>query len=204
MIGKLAKKLSQAFSPKKVTKVTRKVIPKVATGGLLIGAGIGADKLMNGMEDQPAIMASAPEDSNLIDRSYSFIKVEDLLNGQSEALMGPARISTIIMIVLLLIGMMYPCYILYKRVFSCLTKQRQTRWNQLPSRNSQGSAESTPWWPREIRRGRLRMTTDCRVLTAIVDHEVKFERETDTVSRYERIKELEQEIRALNTSRMNV
>ena len=73
MIGKLAKKLSQVFTPKKVTKVTKRVLPKVATGGLLIGAGIGADKIMQGMEDQPSIMASAPEDSNLIDKSYSFI-----------------------------------------------------------------------------------------------------------------------------------
>ena len=68
MIGKLAKKLSQAFSPKRVTKVTKKAIPKVATRGLLIGVGIGADKLMNGMEDQPAIIANSPEDSNLVDR----------------------------------------------------------------------------------------------------------------------------------------
>ena len=76
MTKKLAKKIRQAFSPKRITKATKKVIPKVATGGLLIGAGIGANKLMTDMEDQPAIIAEAPEDSNLVDRSYSFIKVE--------------------------------------------------------------------------------------------------------------------------------
>ena len=117
MIGKLAKKISQAFSPKRITKATKKVIPKVATGGLLIGAGIGADKLMTDMEDQPAIIAEALEDSNLMDKSYSFIKVEDVQNGQSEALMGHACVSTIIMMILILIGMIYPIYIVYKRRF---------------------------------------------------------------------------------------
>ena len=57
--------------------------------------------------------------------------------------------------------------------------------------------------------GETQDTRDCRVLTAITDQEVKFEKETDTdishtVSRDERIKELEREIRALNTSRMSV
>ena len=126
MIKKLAKKISQAFSPKRITKATKKVVPKIATGGLLIGAGIGADKLMTDMEDQPAIIAEAPEDSNLVDKSYSFIKVKDVQNGQSEALMGPARVSTIIMMILILIWMIYPMYIVYKRIISCLNKQRQS------------------------------------------------------------------------------
>ena len=48
---------------------------------------------------------------------------------------------------------------------------------------------------------------DCRVLAAIANQEVIYERETDashSVSREEKIRELEAEIRALNTSRMNV
>ena len=40
--------------------------------------------------------------------------------------MGPARVSTIIMIVLILIGMIYPIYFIYKRLASCLNKPRQT------------------------------------------------------------------------------
>ena len=40
MISRLAKKIGQAFSPKKVTKATKKVLPKVSTGGLLISSGI--------------------------------------------------------------------------------------------------------------------------------------------------------------------
>ena len=51
MISRLAKKIGQAFSPKKVTKATKKVLPKVTTGGLLIGSGIAANKIMQGMED---------------------------------------------------------------------------------------------------------------------------------------------------------
>ena len=90
ILNKLAKKIQKAFSPKRITKATRKVVPKIATGGLSIGAGIGADKLRTDIEDQPAIVAKTPEDSNLVDRSYSFIKVEDVQNGQSAALMGPA------------------------------------------------------------------------------------------------------------------
>ena len=132
MIGKLAKKLSQAFTPKKVTKVTKRFLPKVATGGLLIGAGIGADKIMQGMEDKPSIMASAAEDSNLIDESYSFIWVEDLTNGSPKShTMGPARISTYVMIALLLLGITYPCYIFYKKIYRCQTSPR----------NGQSSAE---------------------------------------------------------------
>ena len=98
----------------------------MATGGLLIGAGIGADKIMQGMEDKPSIMASAAEDSNLIDESYSFIGVEDLKNGQTESHMGPARISTYVMIARLLIGITYPCYIFYKKIYKFLTKQTES------------------------------------------------------------------------------
>ena len=56
--------------------------------------------------------------------------------------------------------------------------------------------------------GETQDSRDCRILAAIADQEVKFEKETDTdIShrvRDERIKELEREIRDLNTSRMNV
>ena len=72
MSSRLAKKIGQAFSPKKVTKVTKKVLPKVTKSGLLIGSRIAANKIMQGMEDKPSIMASVAEDSNLIDESYSF------------------------------------------------------------------------------------------------------------------------------------
>ena len=57
------------------------------------------------MEDKPSIMASTAEDSNLIDESYSFNRVEDLTNGLPESYtIGPASISTYVMITLLLIG----------------------------------------------------------------------------------------------------
>ena len=104
MISRLAKKIGQAFSPKKVTKATKKVLPKVTTGGLLIGSRIAANKIMQGMEDKPSIVASTAEDSNLINESYSFNRVEDLTNGLPESYtMGPAHISTYVMVTLLLI-----------------------------------------------------------------------------------------------------
>ncbi len=71
MISRLAKKIGQAFSPKKVTMATKKVLPKVTTGHLLIGSGIAANKIMKGMEAKPSIVASVAEDSNLINESYS-------------------------------------------------------------------------------------------------------------------------------------
>ena len=127
MISRLAKKIGQAFSPKKVTKATKKVLPKVTTGGLLIGSGIAANKIMQGMEDKPSIIESAAEDSNLIDELYSFNRVEDLMNGLPESYtMGPAPISTYVMITLLLIRITYPCNIFYKKIYKCLTKQRES------------------------------------------------------------------------------
>ena len=68
---KLAKKLQKALSPKKIGKVTKKVVPKLATGGLILGAGIGAEKVLTMHDDQPMLTADAPEDSNMIDRSYN-------------------------------------------------------------------------------------------------------------------------------------
>ena len=134
--------------------------------------------------------------------------------------MGPARISTIVMIVLLLIGILYPCYILYKKIFLCLTKQRpsSTEVGRIARNNSvePTAAKEQPrfrrvntmeakWDPE----GETQDTRDCRILAAIAEQEVKYEKETDTaighrVSRDESIKELEHEIRELNSSRMNV
>ena len=93
MFGKLVKKISKSFSPKKVTSTRKKIMPKVATGGLLIGSGIAVDKIMGAMEDKPSIVDNTADDSNIIDESYSFIRVEDLTNGSPESYtMGPARI----------------------------------------------------------------------------------------------------------------
>ena len=150
MISRLAKKIGQAFSPKKVTKATKKVLPKVTTGSLLIGSGIAANKIMQGMEDKPSIVASAAEDSNLIDKSYSFNQVEDLMNGLPESYtMGPARISTYVMITLLLIGITYPCYIFYKKIYKCLTKQRESgNGVEATVRNDSVESNLTKEWPK--------------------------------------------------------
>ena len=222
MISRLAKKIGQAFSPKKVTKATKKVLPKVTTGGLLIGSGIAANKIMQGMEDKPSIVASAAEDSNLIDESYSFNRVEDLTNGLPESYtMGPARISTYVMITLLLIGITYPCNIFYKKIYKCLTKQRESG-NGVEATVRNDSVESnltkerpkfrrvntleTKWNPD----GEEQDVKDSKILATIPEQKVKYEKETDTaishraVSRDKRIEELEREIRELNSSKMNV
>ena len=72
---KLAKKLGKALSPKKIGKMTRKAAPKLATGGLILGAGIGAEKLLTMHDEQPMLAAGAPEDSNMIDLSYNLVKI---------------------------------------------------------------------------------------------------------------------------------
>ena len=222
MISRLAKKIGQAFSPKKVTKATKKVLPKVTTGGLLIGSGIAANKIMQGMEAKPSIVASVAEDSNLINESYSFNRVEDLTNGLPESYtMGPARISTYVMITLLLIGITYPCYIFYKKIYKCLTKQRESG-NGVEATVRNDSVESnltkerpkfrrvntleTKWNPA----GEEQDVKDSKILATIAEQKVKYEKETETaishraVSRDERIEELEREIRELNSSKMNV
>ena len=222
MISRLAKKIGQAFSPKKVTKATKKVLPKVTTGSLLIGSGIAANKIMQGMEDKPSIMASAAEDSNLIHESYSFNQVEDLTNGLHESYtMGPACISTYVMITLLLIGITYPCYIFYKKIYKCLTKQRESgNGVEATVRNNSVESNLTKERPK-FRRvntmetkwnldGEEQDVKDSKILATITEQKVKYEKETDTaishraVSRDERIEELEWEIRELNSSRMNV
>ena len=179
ILNRLAKKIQKAFSPKRISKATRKVVPKIATGGLILGAGIGAEKLMTDHEDQPIIAAEAPEDSNLVDRSYSFIKVEDVTNGQSAALTSPARVSTIIMIVLILIGLVYPIYCIYKRIASCLNKRRQT--------NMDNSIKNQDRFRKEISKrdpegATLNDDHDSRVLAAIANQEVLYEGGETSVS----------------------
>ena len=222
MISRLAKKIGQAFSPKKVTKATKKVLPKVTTGGLLIGSGIAANKIMQGMEDKPSIVASAAEDSNLIDELYSFNRVEDLTNGLPESYtMAPACISTYVMITLLLIGITYPCNIFYKKIYKCLTKQRESgNGVEAIVRNDSVESNLTKERPKFCRvntietklnlYGEDQDMKDSKILATIAEQKVKYEKETDTaishraVSRDKRIEELEREIRELNSSRMNV
>ena len=123
MLGKLVKRISKSLSPKKGLRATKKVMPKVARGALLIGSGIVADKAMGAMEDHPSIVDNAADDSNIINESFSFIRMEDLKNGSQEGYtMGPARISTWVMVALLLIGATYPSYIIYKKLYRCLIR----------------------------------------------------------------------------------
>ena len=115
VFSKIAKKLSKALSPKKIGKMTRKAAPKVMTGGMLLGAGIAAEKLVTMNEEQPMLTAQAPEDSNMIDQSYTLVKIEDVTNGKSPSSMTPSRVTTIVMFVLIMCGMVIPMYKLYKR-----------------------------------------------------------------------------------------
>ena len=75
VFGKFAKQISKALSPKNISKAARKTVPKVLTGGAFLGAGIAAEKLATMNEEDPMLTAQAPDDSNLIDQSYTLIKV---------------------------------------------------------------------------------------------------------------------------------
>ena len=79
------------------------------------------------MEDHPSIMDNAANDSKIINESFSVIRLEDLINGSQESYtMGPARISTWVMVALLLIGATYPSYIIYKKLYRCLIKCKES------------------------------------------------------------------------------
>ena len=76
-------------------------------------------------EEQPMLTAEAPEDSNMIDQSYTLVKIEDVANGKTSSLMTPSRVTTIVMFVLIMFGMIFPMYRLYKRTVACLQRRRQ-------------------------------------------------------------------------------
>ena len=200
---KLAKKLQKALSPKKIGKVTKKVVPKLATGGLILGAGIGAEKVLTMHDDQPMLTADAPEDSNMIDRSYNFVKIEDVTNGKTSTLMTPARVTTIIMFVLILFGLIFPIYRLYKRIVACLLRHRQANTERtrlvedIPIRNrDKVHKENSGKDPEDKMMDDER---DSKVLASIARQEVTYEGEH--VSREMRIQQLEEEIEILNNSR---
>ena len=73
MLGKLAKWISKYLSPKKGLRATKKVLPKVASGALLIGSGIAVDKTLGAMEDNPSIVDNGADNSSIIDESFSVI-----------------------------------------------------------------------------------------------------------------------------------
>ena len=203
VFNKLAKKLSKVLSPKKIGKMTRKAAPKLATGGLILGAGIGAEKLLTMNEDQPILTAEAPEDSNMIDQSYTLVKIEDVANGKSSSLMTPSRVTTIVMFVLIMFGMIIPMYKLYKRTVACLQRRRQANAERRrlvednPVRNKNKDRRTVSG--KDLEDMMKEDDQDSKVLASIARQEVTFE--GGNVSRERRIQMLEEEIEILNNSR---
>ena len=116
------------------------------------------------------------------------------------------------MIVLILIGLVYPIYCIYKRIASCLNKRRQTNMEatRLKENNSIKNQDRLrkEISKRDPERETLDDDRDSRVLSAIANQEVLYEGGKDIsvnhyISRENKIEQLEAEIESLNTSRVN-
>ena len=200
VFSKIAEKLSKVLSPKKIGKMTHKAAPKVMTGGLILGAGIGAEKLLTMNEDQPILTAQAPEDSNMIDQSYTLVKIEDVTNGKSPSSMTPSRVTTIVMFVLIMCGMVIPMYKLYKRSVACIQRRRQANAERRrlvedkPVKKDRKDVSG-----KDVEEIMEEDDRDGKVIASIARQEALYE--GDKVARERRIQMLEQEIDALSKSR---
>ena len=200
VFSKIAKKLSKALSPKKIGKMTCKAAPKIMTGGMILGAGIGAEKLLTMNEEQPMLTAQAPEDSNMIDQSYTLVKIEDVTNGKSPSSMTPSRVTTIVMFVLIMCGMVIPMYKLYKRSVACIQRRRKANTERRrlvedkPIKKDRKDVSG-----KDVEEIMEEDDRDSKVMASIARQEVKYE--GANVSRERRIQMLEQEIDVLSKSR---
>ena len=197
---KIAKKLSKGLSLKKICKMTRKAAPKIMTGGMILGGGIGTEKLLTMNEEQPMLTAQAPEDSNMIDQSYTLVKIEDVTNGKSPSSMTPSRVTTIVMFVLIMCGMVIPMYKLYKRLVACIQRHRQANAERRRLvEDKPVKKERKDVSGKDVEEIMEEDDRDSKVMASIARKEVQYE--GAKVSRERRIQMLEQEIDVLSKSR---
>ena len=106
--------------------------------------------------------------------------------------MGPARISTWVMVALLLIGATYPSYIIYKKLYRCLIRCKEPGNNAaVPVRNDsveanipteriefcrENTEEKRSKWSPE---GGDQDQRDSRILAAIEELKIKYKREKE-------------------------
>ena len=199
VFGKFVKKIGKALSPKKVRKAASKTVPKVLTGGAFLGAGIAAEKLAAMNEEVPMMTAEAPDDSNLIDQSYTLIKVEDITNGESPSTVTPTMITTIVMSIMIMCGMVFPLYKLIKKTIACIKRKQTSAERKRLVEKKPTKKDRQDMSGRDIEEIMEEDERDGRVIASIEKQEALYEGET--VARENRIHRLEQEIDALNKSR---
>ena len=125
MLSKIGKRISKALTSKHGFRATnKKWLPKVAVGAMLIGSGIAVDKTLGLIEDKDKyIVDNKADDASIVDKSFSVLCLEDLTNGSKAGFtMGPARISTWVMVALLVLGATYPSLIMYRKLSKCYSK----------------------------------------------------------------------------------
>ena len=194
------KKLGKALSPKKVRKGVQKTVPKVLTGGAILGAGVAVEKIAAMHEEIPMMTNEGQEDSNLIDNSYTLIKVEDISNGENPStVVTPTMITTIVMSIMITCGMIYPLYRLIKRTIACM-KRRKTSAETLRLVEKKPAREDLQEISgRNIEEMQGENENAHRVIASIERGMTLYEGET--AARENRIFQLEQEIDAINKLR---
>ena len=117
--------------------------------------------------------------------------------------MTPSRVTTIIMFILIMFGMVFPIYRLYKRTVACLQRRRQANTERrrlvedTPVRNRDKDRMNASG--KDLEDKMMEDEHDSKVLASIAKQEVTFE--GGNVSRERRIQLLEEEIEILNNSR---
>ena len=171
----------------------------------MISSGIAVDKTLGLIEDKDQyIVDNRPDDASIVDKSFSVLRLEDLTNGSKAGFtMGPARISTWVMVALLVLGATYPSLIVYRKLSRCYSKCKNKSGNaDNAAADLTGNSKKTEtkdsveiniptekvefqrldtggdwprWSPEEVRHWDLR---DSRILSAIEDLRSKYETDT--------------------------
>ena len=200
VFGKFVKKIGKALSPKKVRKAASKTVPKVLAGGAFLGAGVAVEKLAAIHEEVPMMTNEGQEDSNLIDQSYTLIKVEDISNGETPSTaITPTMITTIIMSIMITCGMVFPLYRLIKKTIACLKRRQTTAETRRLVEKKPTRKDHQDISGRDIEEIQEENEKAHRVITSIERQEALYEGET--AARENRIFKLEQEIEAINKLR---
>ena len=123
MFGKIFGSIKRAFTPKHGLRATRKkYAPQVAGGLALVGGGMALDKTMDAIEGgQEGYIEYGSDPSNVLDKSWNLLKIEDIENGRStQGFPGSVSLSTWVLCGLVFLAAIYPSWLLFKSAKRCI------------------------------------------------------------------------------------
>ena len=155
MFGKIFSSIKRAFTPKHGIRATRKkYAPKVAGGVALIGGGVALDKTLNALEGgQEGYVEYGSDPSNMMDKSWNFLRIEDIQNGRStQGFLGSISLSTWVLCALFFVAALYPSWLLFKSARRCLISSCLFGKNKncFKTETSETEATSSSWRMKDV------------------------------------------------------